>query len=105
MLLFCRGCGNGLIVGGPALILLCWQHLYNNITCKVTELGVSKAERSGWCAWLSSSLGERRLYSRAMSEFEHPRAYCMQLQTRSADDPMTTFYRRCRAPCGHHWRD
>uniref|UniRef100_F6PIZ8 DNA-directed RNA polymerase III subunit RPC10 n=1 Tax=Equus caballus TaxID=9796 RepID=F6PIZ8_HORSE len=36
---------------------------------------------------------------------EHPRAYFMQLQTRSADEPMTTFYKCCSAQCGHRWRD
>lgn len=36
---------------------------------------------------------------------EHPRAYFMQLQTRSADEPMTTFYKCCNAQCGHRWRD
>lgn len=35
----------------------------------------------------------------------HPRAYFMQLQTRSADEPMTTFYKCCSARCGHRWRD
>lgn len=35
----------------------------------------------------------------------HPRAYFMQIQTRSADEPMTTFYKCCNTSCGHHWRD
>ncbi|XP_065210806.1 DNA-directed RNA polymerase III subunit RPC10 [Planococcus citri] len=34
----------------------------------------------------------------------HPRAYFMQLQTRSADEPMTTFYKCCNHECGHRWR-
>lgn len=36
---------------------------------------------------------------------EHPRAYFMQIQTRSADEPMTTFYKCCSPQCGHRWRD
>uniref|UniRef100_A0A3P8SX77 DNA-directed RNA polymerase subunit n=1 Tax=Amphiprion percula TaxID=161767 RepID=A0A3P8SX77_AMPPE len=36
---------------------------------------------------------------------EHPRAYFMQIQTRSADEPMTTFYKCCNGQCGHRWRD
>ncbi|XP_069760984.1 DNA-directed RNA polymerase III subunit RPC10-like [Narcine bancroftii] len=36
---------------------------------------------------------------------EHPRAYFMQIQTRSADEPMTTFYKCCNPGCGHRWRD
>ena len=33
---------------------------------------------------------------------EHPRAYFMQLQTRSADEPMTTFV-VCNE-CGNRWK-
>uniref|UniRef100_A0A674N233 DNA-directed RNA polymerase III subunit RPC10 n=1 Tax=Takifugu rubripes TaxID=31033 RepID=A0A674N233_TAKRU len=36
---------------------------------------------------------------------EHRRAFFMQIQTRSADEPMTTFYKCCNAQCGHRWRD
>ncbi|XP_055837680.1 DNA-directed RNA polymerase III subunit RPC10 [Episyrphus balteatus] len=35
----------------------------------------------------------------------HKRAYFMQMQTRSADEPMTTFYRCCNQLCSHTWRD
>lgn len=35
----------------------------------------------------------------------HGRAYFMQMQTRSADEPMTTFYKCCNALCAHNWRD
>nr|XP_022912631.1 DNA-directed RNA polymerase III subunit RPC10 [Onthophagus taurus] len=35
----------------------------------------------------------------------HGRAYFMQVQTRSADEPMTTFYRCCNQECSHNWRD
>uniref|UniRef100_A0A8C4RNT4 DNA-directed RNA polymerase III subunit RPC10 n=1 Tax=Erpetoichthys calabaricus TaxID=27687 RepID=A0A8C4RNT4_ERPCA len=36
---------------------------------------------------------------------EHALAYFMQIQTRSADEPMTTFYKCCSSQCGHCWRD
>lgn len=35
----------------------------------------------------------------------HNRAFFMQIQTRSADEPMTTFYKCCNMACAHRWRD
>lgn len=36
---------------------------------------------------------------------DFPRAYFMQIQIRSADEPMTTFYRCCNHNCSYKWRD
>uniref|UniRef100_A0A0N4WWJ4 DNA-directed RNA polymerase III subunit RPC10 n=1 Tax=Haemonchus placei TaxID=6290 RepID=A0A0N4WWJ4_HAEPC len=33
------------------------------------------------------------------------RAYFMQIQTRSADEPMTIFYRCANVDCAHRWKD
>lgn len=35
----------------------------------------------------------------------HPRAFFMQVQTRSADEPMTLFYKCCALACGHRWKE
>ncbi|XP_050027634.1 DNA-directed RNA polymerase III subunit RPC10-like [Dermacentor andersoni] len=35
----------------------------------------------------------------------HRRAFFMQIQTRSADEPMTTFYKCCNPECGHQWKE
>lgn len=35
----------------------------------------------------------------------HKRAFFMQIQTRSADEPMTTFYRCAEHRCAHNWRE
>jgi len=34
---------------------------------------------------------------------DHGYAYFMQIQIRSADEPMSTFFKCCK--CGHQWRD
>ncbi|RUP49350.1 putative Rpc11-DNA-directed RNA polymerase III subunit C11 [Jimgerdemannia flammicorona] len=36
---------------------------------------------------------------------EHPRAYFMQIQIRSADEPMSTFYKCCNPKCGYQWKE
>ncbi|PWN20624.1 putative Rpc11-DNA-directed RNA polymerase III subunit C11 [Microstroma glucosiphilum] len=36
---------------------------------------------------------------------ENPRAFFMQLQIRSADEPMTTFYRCTDAKCANQWKE
>ncbi|KXN68248.1 hypothetical protein CONCODRAFT_79818 [Conidiobolus coronatus NRRL 28638] len=36
---------------------------------------------------------------------EHTRAYFFQLQIRSADEPMTTFYKCCNQDCGNQWKE
>lgn len=36
---------------------------------------------------------------------EHTRAYFMQIQIRSADEPSSIFYKCCKSSCGHQWRE
>ena len=35
----------------------------------------------------------------------HGEAFFKQLQIRSADEPMTIFYRCCDKKCGHRWNE
>lgn len=35
----------------------------------------------------------------------HLKAFFMQIQTRSADEPMTTFYKCAKRDCGNVWND
>ena len=36
---------------------------------------------------------------------ENNRAYFMQIQIRSADEPSSIFYKCCKHECGHQWRE
>ena len=35
----------------------------------------------------------------------HGEAFFMQLQIRSADEPMTTFFKCAKKGCGHRWNE
>jgi len=36
---------------------------------------------------------------------QHSHAYFMQIQIRSADEPMTMFFKCCNPTCNHRWRE
>lgn len=36
---------------------------------------------------------------------EHGRAYFMQIQIRSADEPSSIFYKCCNPSCNYQWRE
>uniref|UniRef100_A0A8C3YEG5 DNA-directed RNA polymerase III subunit RPC10 n=1 Tax=Catagonus wagneri TaxID=51154 RepID=A0A8C3YEG5_9CETA len=108
MLLFCRGCGNQLIVeeGQCSHCFACNACPYvHNITHKVAKGKHPKLKE------VDDVLGGAAAREDADSTAElcprcgHPRAYFMQLQPRSADEPMTTVYKCCNAQCGHCWTD
>lgn len=108
MLLFCPTCGNVLIVeeGQKCMRFACNTCPYvHNITRKVNNRKYPKLKE------VDDVLGGAAAWENVDSTAEtcpkcgHPRAYFMQIQTRSADEPMTTFYKCCNAQCGHRWRD
>lgn len=54
----------------------------------------------GPAVWENAQVTEERC-----PKCSHNRAYFMQLQTRSADEPMTIFYRCANVDCTHRWKD
>uniref|UniRef100_A0A8V0Z8M8 DNA-directed RNA polymerase III subunit RPC10 n=4 Tax=Phasianidae TaxID=9005 RepID=A0A8V0Z8M8_CHICK len=108
MLLFCPACGNVLVAeeGPRCHRFACTTCPYvRNVTRKVSSRKYPRLKEvddvlGGAAAWENvDSTAE------PCPKCEHPRAYFMQIQTRSADEPMTTFYKCCNAQCGHRWRD
>lgn len=76
----------------PVQKLLSYRHFY-----KLKEID---EVLGGEEAWKNVDSTEERC-----PKCSHNRAYFMQLQTRSADEPMTTFYHCCNPECKHSWRD
>ncbi|XP_066228495.1 DNA-directed RNA polymerase III subunit RPC10-like [Saccopteryx leptura] len=108
MLLFCSGCGNGLIVekGQHCHHSTCNTCAFvHNITHKVANWKYPKLNEVDDVLGGAASWENADSTAELCPRCEHPRACFMQLQTRSADQPMTTFHKCYDAQCGHCWRD
>lgn len=108
MLLFCPTCGNILIIEEGAG---CYRFACNtcpfihNINGKMVDRKYCKLKEiddvlGGAAAWENVSTTEE-----VCPKCGHKRAYFMSIQTRSADEPMTNFFKCCNVSCGHRWRD
>ncbi|XP_055690456.1 DNA-directed RNA polymerase III subunit RPC10 [Lutzomyia longipalpis] len=108
MLLFCPSCGNLLMVEEDSLCnrFACRSCPYIcNINRKFAFRTYPKLKEvdhvmGGAAAWENVDSTDA-----VCPQCNHRRAYFMQMQTRSADEPMTTFYKCCNQLCGHNWRD
>ena len=57
-----------------------------------------------WCVALDVNRMTVTLsFTETCPKCEHSKAYFMQMQTRSADEPMTIFFKCCNPDCGHRW--
>ncbi|XP_055624216.1 DNA-directed RNA polymerase III subunit RPC10 [Toxorhynchites rutilus septentrionalis] len=108
MLMFCPTCGNLLLVeeGTDSLRFSCNTCPYIcKIKRKISTRIYPKLKEvdhvmGGAAAWENVDSTDADCPACA-----HNRAYFMQMQTRSADEPMTTFYKCCNPVCGHNWRE
>jgi len=108
MLMFCPTCANILQVeeGPNCLRFSCSTCPYiHNIGKRIGSRTYPKLKQvddvlGGSAAW------ENVDHTEATCPLcSHAKAFFMQIQTRSADEPMTTFYKCCKQECGHRWRD
>lgn len=109
MMPFCSICGNLLFVEESAIGKMRFScricPTFRNIKKKLVTRNYYKPKE------VDDVLGGEETWKNVDSTEEtcpkcsHPKAYFMQLQTRSADEPMTTFYRCCNHECNHNWRD
>lgn len=107
-MLFCPTCSSVLMVEefSGHLRYKCRVCPFNyNISRKIINRTYPKLKEiddvlGGAAAWENVDSTDERC-----PQCSHPRAYFMQIQTRSADEPMTTFYKCCSQSCGHRWRD
>ncbi|KAA0146626.1 hypothetical protein FNF27_03305 [Cafeteria roenbergensis] len=104
-MLFCPTCGNMLLIeGGAGTKFFCTTCPYiQRVTTKITKSITLERKTvddvlGGAAAW--ENVDQTDALCPACG---HRRAYFMQLQIRSADEPMTTFY-KCVA-CSGRWND
>eukprot|EP00118_Oscarella_pearsei_P026498 m.802 g.802 ORF g.802 m.802 type:complete len:109 (+) comp4901_c0_seq2:18-344(+) len=108
MLLFCPSCGNVLVIeeGLRSFRFACKTCPYvHNVLGKVSSKTYPKLKEvddvlGGKAAWENVDSIEE-----PCPKCNHQRAYFMQMQTRSADEPMTTFYKCCNPDCNHRWKE
>uniref|UniRef100_A0A914C6P6 DNA-directed RNA polymerase subunit n=1 Tax=Acrobeloides nanus TaxID=290746 RepID=A0A914C6P6_9BILA len=108
MLLFCSVCGTSLSVeeGSASLEFKCQGCGYTlPISKPVTSRVYPRLKDldevlGGPSAWENAQVTEERC-----PRCSHNKAYFMQLQTRSADEPMTIFYRCQNSKCAHRWKE
>ena len=108
MLFFCPNCGNVLVIeeGTMTYRFACNTCPFvNNVSAKMANRKYYKLKEiddvlGGAAAWENVDSTEV-----PCDQCGHNRAYFMQIQTRSADEPMTTFYKCCNSQCGHRWRE
>ncbi|KAI9145363.1 hypothetical protein BKA69DRAFT_1050997 [Paraphysoderma sedebokerense] len=108
MLLFCPSCGNMLLIQRGSS-----QHQFQCQTCpyifplKQTYTAKTSFKRKE----VDDVLGGEKAWANVDSidvpcpKCEHPRAYFMQIQIRSADEPMSIFYKCCKQECGYQWKE
>ncbi|XP_008557313.1 DNA-directed RNA polymerase III subunit RPC10 [Microplitis mediator] len=107
MLLFCPTCGNALLIEEASQMRLeCPTCPYVfNVNRKIVTRNYPLLKE------VDSVLGGEEAWKNVDAtditcpECSHPRAYFRQLQTRSADEPMTIFYRCCNPDCSFNWKD
>ncbi|VDP14445.1 unnamed protein product [Soboliphyme baturini] len=126
MILICPTCGNFLEVGKhpDEYKFYCLTCPYTrSIKTKITDTLYPKMKNldevlGGPEAWSNAQVTDSmpielsRFNAYITAQFlatcpkcSHGRAFFMQLQTRSADEPMTTFYRCANNDCGHRWKE
>jgi len=87
------------LICGSTVITFKLHHIAAGVICILVFQELDDV-LGGSAAWANvDSTAER------CPKCSHSRAYFMQIQTRSADEPMTTFYKCCNQVCGHRWRD
>ena len=108
MLMFCPTCSNilGVEDGPKCYRFACSTCPYvHNIKHKISNRTYPKLKEvddvlGGADAWKNVDSTNA-----TCPKCDNATAYFMQIQTRSADEPMTTFYKCCNASCGHRWRE
>ena len=108
MLMFCPTCANilGVEEGPTCLRFSCSTCPYvHNVKRKIGNRIYPKLKEvddvlGGAAAWENVDATETDC-----PKCSHKKAFFMQIQTRSADEPMTTFYKCCSPTCNHRWRE
>ncbi|KAL7753410.1 RNA polymerase III C11 subunit [Sorochytrium milnesiophthora] len=108
MLIFCPSCGNMLLIHNNAdeqrFFCQSCPYIYPITQAMRTRTPMKRKE-------VDDVLGGEKAWQNVDSieatcpKCDHPRAYFMQIQIRSADEPMSIFYKCCNHDCGYRWKE
>ncbi|KAG0166205.1 DNA-directed RNA polymerase III subunit RPC10 [Apophysomyces sp. BC1034] len=106
-MLFCPHCANLLLVeneGGQMFFCQTCPYQYaiqsRHTTRKLLQRKEVDDVLGGAKAWENVDTTEA-----TCPKCEHEKAYFMQIQIRSADEPSSIFYKCCNETCQHQWRE
>ncbi|KAJ6637588.1 DNA-directed RNA polymerase III subunit RPC10 [Pseudolycoriella hygida] len=108
MLSFCPSCSNLLVLkdGATSLVLCCTTCPYiSNIKRAMTNRVYPKLKEIDKLILGSAALHSGDTTDAVCPKCSHDRAFYVQLQIRSADEPMTTFFQCCNNKCNFKWKD
>ncbi|KAG8181893.1 hypothetical protein JTE90_026053 [Oedothorax gibbosus] len=108
MLMFCPTCGNILIAeeGIHYYRFVCCTCPYtHNIKRKLSSRMYPKLKEIDDVLGGSSAWENVNSMEETCPKCGNKKAFFLQIQTRSADEPMTTFYKCVDVKCAHRWKD
>lgn len=106
MLVFCPNCGNRLLVSED---VACYAFKCHSCPYKLAIRDRIESIKYSKLKEVDDVLNDANTWKNVdqadtkCPKCEHEKAYFMQMQIRSADEPSTTFY-RC-VSCSHNWKE
>ena len=105
---FCPVCGNLLLIDAttePHNVFCRMCTFKMEITKKLTKKIITKQKKVDYVINKDSGWGKKTENCDPCSQCGNKGAYFEEMQTRSADEPATIFYKCANSKCGYQWKE